>query len=401
MIKMKAFKVSEVNRYIKRLLSADPIVGHILVEGEISNFTKHSSGHAYFTVKDETSKMACVMFESNVAALPIRPREGDKVLLKGSVNVYERDGRYQLYVKSIEWLGKGALYEQFERLKATLAEKGYFDPAHKKPIPRFPKKIAVITSPTGAAVRDVLSVAERRTTVSEIVVIPALVQGQKAPNDIVAALREAERMAVDLIVLARGGGSIEELWAFNAIEIADALYHIEIPVVTGIGHETDFTIADFVADLRAATPSAAAEVALVSRDEIKMRLNQQLQLLMVAAKRQLDVKQLTLNQYGMQSIKGIVASRQERAGLLLDSLEKRMTAEIKREVALRSRALDALGEKLSAINPMAVLMRGYGIVYKEEAVVRSAEDISEKDVLKVEMVDGTMTVEVLDVTVKE
>ncbi|WP_303863010.1 exodeoxyribonuclease VII large subunit [Alkalibaculum bacchi] len=272
-MKMRSLTVSKLNSYIKSLFSNDGILSNVSVEGEISNYKEHSSGHLYFSLKDQESRIMCVMFKGNTTHLNFNPADGKSVIVKGYVSLYEKTGQYQLYVQDMEVKGEGDLYLQFEKLKRQLYEKGWFNQNIKMPIPTYPKRIAIVTSKTGAAIRDIISVITRRNPTVSLYVYSVLVQGENAKYDIARAIEKInETQAADVIILSRGGGSIEELWAFNELIVAQSIYHSEIPIISGVGHETDFTIADFVADLRAPTPSAAAELAVGSLVELKERL---------------------------------------------------------------------------------------------------------------------------------
>ncbi|RBP61791.1 exodeoxyribonuclease VII large subunit [Alkalibaculum bacchi] len=272
-MKMRSLTVSKLNSYIKSLFSNDGILSNVSVEGEISNYKEHSSGHLYFSLKDQESRIMCVMFKGNTTHLNFNPADGKSVIVKGYVSLYEKTGQYQLYVQDMEVKGEGDLYLQFEKLKRQLYEKGWFNQNVKMPIPTYPKRIAIVTSKTGAAIRDIISVITRRNPTVSLYVYSVLVQGENAKYDIARAIEKInETQAADVIILSRGGGSIEELWAFNELIVAQSIYRSEIPIISGVGHETDFTIADFVADLRAPTPSAAAELAVGSLVELKERL---------------------------------------------------------------------------------------------------------------------------------
>lgn len=270
---MRSLTVSKLNSYIKSLFSNDGILSNVSVEGEISNYKEHSSGHLYFSLKDQDSRIMCIMFKGNAAHLNFNPLDGKSVIIKGHVGLYEKTGQYQLYVQDMEMKGEGDLYLKFEELKKQLFEKGWFDQKRKNPIPTYPKRIAIVTSKTGAAIQDIISVVTRRNPTVTLYVYSVLVQGENAKYEISKAIEKInETQAADLIILSRGGGSIEELWAFNEVIVAQSIYDSQIPIISGVGHETDFTIADFVADLRAPTPSAAAELAVVSLVELKEKL---------------------------------------------------------------------------------------------------------------------------------
>ena len=272
-MKLKALTVTELNKYIKKIINSDPILNNVLVKGEISNFKHHSSGHMYLTLKDESCKINCIIFREQALKLKFQASNGLKIIAKGYVSTFDRDGQYQIYINTMEPDGLGSLYLAYEQLKNKLYEEGLFDLGHKKKIPCFPLKIGVVTSPTGAAIRDIISVIKRRNKLVDVLVYPVLVQGENAASQIAAAIEQlnSPNWKVDTIIVGRGGGSIEELWAFNEEIVARSIYKSEIPVISAVGHETDFTIADLAADLRAPTPSAAAEIAVPSILEIEER----------------------------------------------------------------------------------------------------------------------------------
>lgn len=396
MMKMKSFTVSEVTRYIKRILGTDPLLSHILIEGEISNFVRHSSGHAYFTLKDEQSKLACVMFSQVMETLSFKPKNGDKVLVRGQITVYERDGRYQLNAISMENVGLGVLHIQFEQLKQKLEAKGYFDSRHKKSLPHLPQKIGVITSPTGAAIQDILSVANRRSNFSELLIYPIRVQGDTSKIEICKAIQFFNRREdVDLIILARGGGSIEELWSFNEESVADAIFMSRIPILTGIGHETDFTISDFVADRRAATPSAAAEIAIRSKSEIALELNQAMQKISMSVKRSIESERIKLNQVSPDQLSRRLARKIQSLRQTLNHEQIQLVTVMTAKMKAERDKLSVVGAKLNALSPFAVLQRGYGVISKEGNVIHSIDQVSIDDHVKLWVTDGEIEAKVL------
>lgn len=396
MMKMKSFTVSEVTRYIKRILGSDPLLSHILIEGEISNFVRHSSGHAYFTLKDEQSKLTCVMFSQMMDALNFKPKNGDKVLVRGQITVYERDGRYQLNAISMENVGLGALHVQFEQLKLKLESKGYFDARHKKLLPHLPQKIGVITSPTGAAIQDILSVANRRSNFSELLIYPIRVQGDTSKTEICKAIQYFnDRDEVDLIILARGGGSIEELWSFNEERVADAIFMSRIPILTGIGHETDFTISDFVADRRAATPSAAAEIAIRSKSEIALELNQAMQKISMSVKRRIESERIKLSQVAPGQMSRKISRKFQSLRQTLNHEQFHLVTIMTAKMKAERDKLNIVGAKLNALSPFAVLQRGYGVISKEGNVIQSIDQVSIDDHVKLWVTDGEIEAKVL------
>lgn len=403
MIKMKAFTVTEITRYLKRIIGADPILNHVIVEGEISNFTRHSSGHCYFTLKDDQSKMTCVLFAQYVTENVNVLKNGDKVHAKGQITIFERDGKYQLYVQEIENIGLGALHIKFQLLKESLEKRGFFDIKHKKKLPELPKKIGVITSPTGAAIQDIISVAKRRSTYSELLIYPVRVQGEGSSAEISRAIQYFnEKNPVDLIVLARGGGSIEELWSFNEENVAVAIFESKVPIITGVGHETDFTISDFVADHRAPTPSAAAEIAVKSKEEIRLTINKSLQSILLQVNRKVELKASRLERFSERMLADRVSQFIDLKRQKLEYLHERNSRIIKNFSAMERSKLNAYGTQLSALSPLNVLSRGYGIVSKGEIAIGSIEQLEKDDYIAIQFVDGkaTGTIDSVEKTVK-
>lgn len=397
--KTRIYSVHEVTRYVRQRLDEDEVLSDIYVKGEISNLSQPTSGHLYFTLKDEFSELRCVMFREKNRKLKFVPEDGMSVIVRGHISVYEKQGKYQLYVEEIQEEGIGALYRAFEQLKKKLKEEGLFDIGYKKPIPGFPCRIGIITSPTGAAIRDMLNITKRRFPHVHILLAPVAVQGEEAASQIVNAIRlmnrvNKELMKIDVLVVGRGGGSIEELWAFNEEAVARAIFSSEIPVISAVGHETDFTIADFVADRRAATPSEAAEFVVPDKREIEKNLSS-LELRM----RQNVFKAIEYHRKRLESIEKSILFRKPTERInqyrqTVDEIKRNMLAEITHLVALHRKSLQALSGKLDALSPLAILERGYSICLKEERVVRSVEDISVGDAVKILFKDGEATSEV-------
>ncbi|GAU76965.1 exodeoxyribonuclease VII large subunit [Fusibacter sp. 3D3] len=391
MLKMRAFSVTEITRYLKKIIGADPILNQVLIEGEISNFTLHSSGHAYFSIKDEESKMSCMMFAQYVQLLERIPKNGEKVHLKGAISIYERDGRYQMYAQSMTFVGLGALHIQFEALKKELEQEGLFDQRHKKELPNLPQKIGIITSPTGAAIQDIIAVASRRSNLAELLIFPVRVQGEFSASEIVAAIEFFNnRSPVDLIIISRGGGSIEELWSFNEVEVARAIFKSRIPIISGVGHETDFTIADFVADFRAATPSAAAEIAIKSKTEMELFLNQQLKAMQQTVMRKLEKSRLSLESTSPERLSMKLNHRIESELNAIEHLKNQMVQIMKFKVKTMSVELEHLGSKINALSPLSTMQRGYSIVRKEGKLIKSIDDIKTKEQVEVTLSDGKL-----------
>lgn len=387
------FSVSEANNFIKALLDAVPQLQTIFVRGEISNYKCYPSGHHYFTLKDEGSALKCVMFRGVAAKLRFRPENGMKVVAFGRIGVFPRDGAYQLYCSELSAAGVGDLYVAFEQLKAKLEGEGLFDPAHKKPLPRYPKRIAVITSSAGAAVHDMLRILNARWPMSEVVLLPVRVQGAAAPPEIAGALRYANRWRVaDLIITGRGGGSIEDLWAFNDERVARAIYESEIPVISAVGHEPDVTIADFVADVRAATPSNAAELAVPDQQEIFRRLDA-LQTRMV----QSEKKRVKLFAERYEKLARSRVLRDPMAfiddkRLLLDYTQKNLASLAQNQMAQREQRFAALAAKLDALSPLKVLGRGYAVAKSADGrILRAAEDADVGEKIEVLLGQGSLS----------
>ena len=389
--------VSQVNFFIKSLLEGDGRLQNVLISGEISNFTDHyRSGHLYFSLKDDKSVLKAVMFASAARRLKFRPKDGMKVLIRGRVSVYEPSGQYQLYAEDMQPEGMGALSLAFQQLKDRLSQEGLFDADHKREIPAFPQRIGVITSPTGAAVQDILQITGRRWPLAEIVLAPVLVQGEQAPGQIVEALQEMDRRrACDVIILGRGGGSLEDLWAFNEEAVARAVYACSIPVVSAVGHETDFTICDFVADLRAPTPSAAAELCTPDwREELAQVLSYN---------RYFREESTKLVEYLRQSVdllvetpllkrpEEILAQRRE----MVEGLSRRMGECMQHRLTREQGRLSALSGTLDALSPLKVLSRGYAIVKKDGQVIKRASDVSPGDRIAIRLAEGTLSAEIL------
>ncbi len=358
----EALTVSELNARIKGLIESDPALGSVCVRGELSNYKIYPSGHHYFTLKDAESSLRCVMFRSAASKLRFRPESGMGVTVCGRVSVYPRDGAYQLYCEELIPEGAGDLQLAYEQLKERLRREGLFDPAHKKPIPRYPERIAVITSSAGAAVHDIIRVLRKRWPVAKVLLLPVRVQGVEAPPEIVGAIRYANRHRLaDLIITGRGGGSIEDLWAFNDERVARAIYESELPVISAVGHEPDVTIADFVADLRAATPSNAAELAVPDMSELGEALSAARARLDQAVNRRLSERRKGLEELAsrrvMQSPTGFIDQRR----LELDSIRLRLDAAATARLGRERQEFSRLAAKLDALSPLKVLGRGYSI----------------------------------------
>lgn len=398
----KVYPVSAVNRYVKQLLQQDMILSGLWVSGEISNFKRHSSGHLYFTLKDREGSVAAVMFAGDARSLAFRPQDGQQVQVQGYISLYEKTGQYQLYVRKMEQQGSGQLYQAFEALKQKLQAQGLFDMERKKPIPVYPRKIGIVTSPTGAAVRDMIQIARRRHPGVQLVLYPALVQGMEAAPTIVKGIRKLDRMPeVDVIIVGRGGGSIEDLWPFNEEMVAMAIAQAQTPIVSAVGHETDFTIADFVSDLRAPTPSAAAELTV---PDVRSILGQ-MDGLEQRRYRAIQRKQLTYRQQLALLWQKVQAGDPRRK---LDELRQQLDMQEQRQLHLwkqcmqqRQYRLEHLSNSLELLSPQHQLDKGYAMVMDEEGrIVSAVEQVAKGQALRIQMKDGKIaaTVEAVQKT---
>lgn len=389
--------VSQLNEYIKMLLDSQPTLHRIYVRGEISNFKEYSSGHMYFTLKDEDSLIRAVMFRGHAARLKFRPENGMKVVICGNVSVYPRDGQYQLYAESIDPDGVGALYLAFEQLKAKLAEEGLFDESYKQPLPAFPSRVGIVTSPSGAAVKDMINVAGRRYPSAELVIYPSAVQGSEAVPQLISGINYfSNTRSVDVVIIGRGGGSLEDLWAFNNEQLARAISACRVPVISAVGHETDFTICDFVADRRAPTPSAAAELAVPDTSELRYKISSltdryaaQLMNRISQSRRQLE---LIAGSRALSDPDTILNDRLVRLDRTLDDLDRAIAA---KSSAKRS-DLREIAASLSALDPLAVLSRGYGAVTDAKGkIVKSVADLDIGQEIYVRLSDGHAVAEIV------
>ncbi len=390
--------VSEITREIKRFIEGHEEFRRLHIKGEISNFHAHSSGHMYFTLKDEGAALNCVMFRSDNRRLDFKPESGMEVIAVGDLGVYERSGQYQLYVKEMYAGGEGALHLAFQRLKKKLQEEGLFDPRHKKELPGIPKRVGLVTSPTSAALRDMVRVARRRYPGCRLFLFPTKVQGDDAAPQIVDALRKADRFGLEVVILGRGGGSLEDLWPFNEEPVARAVFEAETPIVSAVGHETDFTLTDFVADARAATPSAAAELVFPQRrdlqerlDGLRERLVRGLRLWLERRRNRLEMMRRSVLFYRPTRL---IRERQQA----LDEMTGKLTGEIVSKIEDARRRLQMATGKLDALSPLAVLKRGYSFCLDAEGeVVREADRMEEGDELRVQLHRGRLDCEVRSV----
>ena len=395
----QVLSITQLNEYIRGKLDADPLLTGVAVKGEISNYKLYPSGHHYFTLKDESSALKCVMFKGHAARLRFRPENGMQIIAIGKVSVYPRDGAYQLYCTAMAMDGVGDLYAAFEQLKAKLAAQGLFDPAHKKPLPRCPGTIGIITSSAGAAVHDMLRILRKRYPLTNVRLLPVRVQGVEAPGEIAAAIRYANyyRLA-DLLIVGRGGGSIEDLWAFNDERVAYAIYESQIPIISAVGHEPDVTISDFVADLRAATPSNAAELAVPDQDALRQTLDGMSAAMATAMNRQIKAARQHLDVLSaspaLRSPTGYLDQKRKN----LELLKNRLIAAENQHIARNNQKFIALTAKLDAMSPLKVLSRGYAMAQTEGGeILRSVQQIQPGDHLTVSLSDGKLTAQVLEV----
>jgi exodeoxyribonuclease VII large subunit len=387
---IKTLSVSALNNYIKKSMDSDFILNNLNIKGEISNFKLHSSGHIYFSLKDEGSKINCIMFRSNASSLKFIPKDGESVLVKGKVSVYEKDGTYQLYCQEMTQIGLGELYIKYEELKNKLDGLGLFDIKHKKPIPKYPSKIGIITSPTGAAIRDIINVSKRRNKSLDILIYPALVQGLNASEDIIKGIEYLNKIKdVDLIILARGGGSIEELWAFNDEKLAYAIYNSKKPTISGIGHETDFTIADFVCDKRASTPSQAAELAVSDTKEIDLVLNSYKNRITSSTNSYLTYLSNRVNSLNktieLNSPMNYIINQYNYVDRLQDKLSHIINVILQTD----KEELSKMNAILNAHNPLKVLSKGYSLIEDiNGSIISELSVLKEKEKIRIILKDG-------------
>ncbi|QDX93558.1 exodeoxyribonuclease VII large subunit [Brevibacillus laterosporus] len=442
----EVMSVAELNRYVKRMMEGDLKLADVWIRGEISNFTHHHSGHMYFTLKDKDSRIKIVMFASYNRFLTFIPKNGTKAIVRGSISVFERDGAYQLYARELQPDGVGALFLAYEQLKEKLQQEGLFASERKRALPRFPKTIGVVTSPTGAAIRDIITTIKRRYPQAGIMLAPAIVQGIEAPASIIRAIRNMNQHQVDVLIVGRGGGSIEELWAFNEEAVARAIVSSQVPVISAVGHETDFTIADFVADIRAATPTAAAELAVPHYLEWMERIKQLDHRLARALQTELQEKRAHLHRlqqsYGLKNPLRRVEERRQRIDeitlrlgaimkmkvvrkreqtshvnkrlsqirldrqveerrIQINRIESQLTQRMKQKGERSRQAWLALVQQLDALSPLRVMQRGFSLSYKGDTLIKTVEGIEVGDQLMIRYQDGKILTTVTDIERKE
>lgn len=393
---IKPISVTELNKYVKDKIASDEFLNTVYVAGEISNFKHHYTGHMYFTLKDENALIKCVMFKSATGHLDFVPKDGMKVNVLGSVGVFERDGVYQIYAQAMKQDGIGDLYAKFEKLKEKLEKEGLFDKAHKKKIPFMPKIVGVLTSNTGAVIRDIINVSTRRNPNVYIRLLPIPVQGEGAAVKIVDAIKLMnEKKLADVIILARGGGSLEDLWPFNEEIVARAIYDSELPVVSSVGHETDFTIADFVADLRAPTPSAAAELVVADIDDLTNTLNVYQNRLRISLKNKTSVMRLKLEKYINSAVYREPFQRTNNYYLEIDRLSKNLENSINKKIKDAKMQLANQATKLDALSPLKTLSRGYCIAESNDKIVTRAQDLKQDMEIDLKFQDGAAKAKII------
>ena len=395
-MKYNAVTVTQLNKYLKDRFDEDENLNAILVKGEISNFKNHYTGHLYFTLKDENSLIKCIMFKSYAEKLNFKPKDGMKVMVFGTVSVFERDGVYQIYAKSMMEDGIGDLHEQFEQLKAKLEKEGLFEQSHKKIIPLYPNVIGVLTSQTGAVIRDIINVSTRRNPNVYIRLLPVPVQGPGAAEQIADKIRIMnEKKLADVLIIGRGGGSLEDLWPFNEEIVARAIYDSEIPIISAVGHETDFTIADFVADLRAPTPSAAAELAVPDIFEVKQKIINYQDRSKLALKKKIEIMKLRFEKIMKSRIFTDPMRKIMDDSIILDDYMKRLENAMKEIKTENKNKYIELVTKLDSISPLKTLTRGYSLTEKDGQIIKSASQIDKGDIIIIKFSDGEKNAKVL------
>lgn len=396
-MKQNIYTVGQINSYIRNMFTQDYMLRFIMVKGEVSNCKYHSSGHIYFTLKDEKGVISCVMFAGSRAGLSFRLEEGQMVVAGGTIDVYERDGKYQLYAKQITLDGAGILYEKFDRMKLELEEMGMFAPEYKQPLPRYIKTLGVVTAPTGAAVRDIINIATRRNPYVQIILYPAIVQGGQAAGSIVDGIRALEQLGVDVMIVGRGGGSIEDLWAFNEREVAQAVFDCRVPVISAVGHETDTTIIDFVADLRAPTPSAAAELAVYDYMQLEEKFEIYRSTLYHAMHLQLEKHENRLRNLRLKMRYLSPANQIQQKRMYCIELEGRLGAGINAVLTRQKHRMALYAEQLKGLSPLEKLSQGYAYVEDEgHKVINDVNKVKSGDKVQIYVKNGMIQAKVLE-----
>ena len=395
-MKPEPISVSQLNKYIKNKVDQDEYLNNVLIKGEISNFKHHYTGHMYFTLKDNNSLIKCIMFKSYTPHLNFVPKDGMSVIVLGTVSVFERDGVYQIYCKAMQQEGIGDLYKEYEKLKAKLNEEGLFAESHKKKIPLYSKRIGVLTSETGSVIRDIINVSTRRNPNVYIKLLPVPVQGEGASKKIADAINLMnERNLADIIIVARGGGSLEDLWPFNEEIVARAIYNSELPVISAVGHETDFSISDFVADLRAPTPSAAAELAVPDIDELKIKLSSYNNRYKVALKKQVEYKRLKYEKCMTRRVFKEPLQRINESYLNVDTQTKNIENKFKLKIMQKRSEFQNVVEKIDALSPLKTLSRGYSIMEKNGKIIKSKKELNIGDEVNIKLYEGTTKAKII------
>ena len=394
---MDYITIAEFTKYLKNVFDRSTKMQHVMLKGEISNFKSHTTGHLYFSLKDETSKINAIMFKANASKLNFTPSDGVRVLVTGRVTIYEATGQYQIYIDDMQEDGIGALYIEFEKLKKELLQLGYFDDEHKKMIPKYPKKVGVVTASTGAAIKDIITTIKRRYPICQIILFPSLVQGDNASNDIVKNINLAQNYDLDVLIVGRGGGSIEDLWPFNERIVAEAIYNSNIPIISAVGHEIDLTIADFVSDLRAPTPTAAAELAVPNLIDVKNYNNQ----LRIRLTEQI-IKRIKLEKLNLERINSSFVIKNpmlmyENKKQALSIYTDKLNTLIKNKLDLYNNNLVNNIEKLKLLNPLNVLKRGYSVLYNNDSIVSSTKQVKKDDNINIKVSDGYIDASVTNI----
>lgn len=397
-----AYTVSKVNQYIKNMFQSDYALNRIYIKGEVSNLKYHTSGHIYFTLKDEKSQMACVMFAGQRSGLSFRMTEGQNVIVFGNINVYERDGKYQLYANEIVLDGLGALYEKFELLKKHLAAEGLFSEEHKKAIPFYAKKVGIVTASTGAAIQDIINIATRRNPYVELILYPAKVQGEGAADTIVKGIQQLDQMKLDVLIVGRGGGSMEDLWAFNEESVARAIFACKTPIISAVGHEVDWTISDFVSDLRAPTPSAAAELAVCNIQDLFYTMQEYELRMKRMMDRKIQEKRYVLEHYRLRLSHQSPAFQIQQNRQYIHDMEEKLTYQMKQVLLKKKHLLAIYIEKMKGLSPLDKLSQGYAFVADESgSSVKSVKDVKQGETLTIAVVDGDIQAVVEQVSKKK
>jgi exodeoxyribonuclease VII large subunit len=398
----QAYSVTEINQYIKNMFLRDRILNQLYVKGEVSNCKYHTSGHIYFTLKDAQGQLACVMFAGQRRGLTFRLEEGQSVIVLGSINVYERDGKYQLYANQIMLDGQGLLYERYERMKRRLEEEGLFDQAHKKSIPQYPKRVGIVTASTGAAIQDIINISKRRNPYVQLILYPAQVQGQGAAESIVKGIQTLDQLGLDTIIVGRGGGSIEDLWAFNEEIVARAIYQCSTPIISAVGHETDVTIADFVSDLRAPTPSAAAELAVNDYGSLEALLTDYRRKLLREMQQKVKLYQSRIEQRRLRLLYASPAYQIKQKRQYLMEVERRLEQRMRLRITESRHRLELYIARLEGLSPLAKLSKGYALIVGEDnKTVQSIANVKKNETLTLSLIDGDIKARVEELYEKQ